>query len=428
MIINLWTTPRSGSNWYARKLVRDYQSMTRSYCLNELFNRNIYGFYYRNDDGKVHFVKDFTDGCFYIEYKLDKDNAIIQETIYSPRVRSPEDEEKYRIDLIRAVNRNHVVILSNHVSPISPTIYDELVTMADKNIYLHRKDIRSQLASYCISYATKQFISFTDNSVPAENVSVPKGVVNDIAFRILHWHSLDKSEGKIIDYESINFVEYTDAGMPKKQNKKSTFDSLDSETQGFILEAENYICTKIPHFQKDEQGVTEIMYRCNASRIMEELGPYLNDEFDKTGQLFITARTETKSLYEGYGTYKDDEYHQFMQYSHLYVELNEEFTGTYISNVVNDVSAIIFEHGLKLGRVRVVRMTDRKCYSYHRDPDIYRFHIPIVTSMGNFFIVSEKLYSMSEVGQLYMIKTSEMHTAINASFTDRYHLIFDTYI
>lgn len=429
MLINLWTTPRTGSNWYARKLARDYGSGNQFYSLNELFNQNIYSYYYRNVDERIYFLKDYSPGCYYEDFVLDSSGIIVSNKVYNTRSRSPLSEEQHRMELVRAASGRNVMVLSNHVSPINADIYKELYRIADRNIFLHRNNIKDQLSSYCISYATKQFVNFHSPGVLPDNICVELPVIENIAHRILHWHSIKKSPlDEIVSYESIDFGEHTDAGMPTVQYAGSSLSSLDYQTHNRVLEMEKYINGRIVYMQQPEAGVLPLEYHFDASRILEIVKSASNTIDMKLNQIFITTAPDTSTHYSSTYMHDKDAQRQFVKSIDPSTVVDDRFTNTYIEEVVLSVKAVIESRGLILGRVRILRMPSRACYAYHRDPDVYRFHIPLYVKNGNFFIVDDKLYTLDNIGQLYQVKTSELHTAVNASTEDRYHLVFDTYI
>ena len=95
-----------------------------------------------------------------------------------------------------------------------------------------------------------------------------------------------------------------------------------------------------------------------------------------------------------------------------------EFTYTlfdipYINSIIKNFN---------LYRVRLMNLKGKTCYSYHKD-QCKRFHIPIITNENCFFIVDEKIVRCPADGNYYIIDTTKKHTAVNASFEDRIHLI-----
>lgn len=108
--------------------------------------------------------------------------------------------------------------------------------------------------------------------------------------------------------------------------------------------------------------------------------------------------------------------------------LDDTFKGTYTESVIDQVRAIAATRGKKIGRVRVLTLNPKTCYSLHTDEEEFRYHIPLFTSGSSFFIANDVVDRMPVVGQLYEFKTDEAHTAVNAhKYEQRSHLVFDTY-
>ena len=83
-------------------------------------------------------------------------------------------------------------------------------------------------------------------------------------------------------------------------------------------------------------------------------------------------------------------------------------------------NSIIKEHNLY--RVRLMNLKSKTCYSYHQDQG-KRFHIPIITNDNCFFVIDDKIKRYPADGNWYIIDTTKKHTAVNASWEDRIHLI-----
>ena len=84
------------------------------------------------------------------------------------------------------------------------------------------------------------------------------------------------------------------------------------------------------------------------------------------------------------------------------------------------INSIIEEHNLY--RVRLMRLKSKTCYSYHQDQG-KRFHIPLITNENCFFVIDDKIKRYPANGNWYIIDTTKKHTAVNASWEDRIHLI-----
>lgn len=105
--------------------------------------------------------------------------------------------------------------------------------------------------------------------------------------------------------------------------------------------------------------------------------------------------------------------------------LHYMFKDTYIAEVceiVRNYSPYL------IGRVRILILNPKSCYSWHVDPDLVRYHIPIKTSKASFFIVEDGVFKMQEEGKLYSLISTKWHTALNAHFSkQRIHIVFNTY-
>lgn len=130
----------------------------------------------------------------------------------------------------------------------------------------------------------------------------------------------------------------------------------------------------------------------------------------------------------GAGSLFDDAKQKWWARTADFSKLDESFDGTYTASVIEQVRAIALTHGKKIGRVRVLTLAPKTCYSLHTDKEEFRFHIPLMTSGSSFFICNDLIDRMPVAGQLYKFQTNEPHTAVNAhKFEQRSHLVFDTY-
>lgn len=75
-----------------------------------------------------------------------------------------------------------------------------------------------------------------------------------------------------------------------------------------------------------------------------------------------------------------------------------------------------------LVRCRVMYMKPKTCLSVHVDPT-RRLHIPLVSSDDCFFVINNKIYRMPNDGSVYLMNAKLPHTAVNASFAKRLHLV-----
>jgi hypothetical protein len=101
------------------------------------------------------------------------------------------------------------------------------------------------------------------------------------------------------------------------------------------------------------------------------------------------------------------------------------FRNTYFEQVYQSVAS-----RYKLGRVRLLGLAPKTTYSWHIDPELCRIHIPIITNPGAMFIEEDDqgvlhVERLTECGRAYMVRTNRKHTAINASFAYRWHMVLN---
>jgi len=218
MLINLWSTPRTGSVWYSYHLAAQHRN---SLVLTEMFHVHHMDMYHlRNADGSIQNFHHYIPNGFYVEFFIDDTGNIKKRSITGERTRTVKQEEEYCFDLIKQFNGSQVLILHNHVEPINPSIMQYCIDKADKNIWIYRKDKVQQLASYAVALGTKKFASFrkqvhTNEVAPDCEIELLERLVK----RIKLWDSLtaDKRDNdEIICFEDIKF--YDRIGFPYDQN------------------------------------------------------------------------------------------------------------------------------------------------------------------------------------------------------------------
>lgn len=242
MIINLWSTPRTGSNWYSQYLQKKLECNIKPILFHQFIN--YYHLVNYQKSGYDDFVYEYDLKCSYLQYNFDKKKECI--TISRKAEKRKLDqiaEEEHRLDLLDKHNFvNHPAIFYNHIAPVSNKAYTKLFSMTDRNIFLYRKDVKRQLSSYALGYGTKQY-RFTGLKNTHENVSVEFDVLKNLADRIQIWHQIDKTNCEIVCYEDLDFDLFED--LPKKQNIIDPFLQLDTQTQNHILELTSKINTTL---------------------------------------------------------------------------------------------------------------------------------------------------------------------------------------
>jgi hypothetical protein len=76
-----------------------------------------------------------------------------------------------------------------------------------------------------------------------------------------------------------------------------------------------------------------------------------------------------------------------------------------------------------IGRIRVMRIRPKRCYSWHSDLTP-RIHVPLITSTNNFMIINNESMHLHK-GVYWWTDTRKFHTALNCSEKDRFHLVIE---
>lgn len=229
MIINLWSTPRTGSVWYSFHLAKLHPGSLR---LNEMFNPRHMNMYHLHDTVSDSFLNHhrFVDGSFYHDYYLDDQGFIQKRRIYAERSRSPAEETEYLKTLIHNRNPQQVLILHNHIEPIDTGVRQYLLHEAKENIWIHRRNKTQQLASYAVAMITGRFVSFGLNpcQLPLDRDCNPMALIN-LMQRIRVWDSHVKSQ--VVAFEDIDFYHAPD--FPRDQNH-DPWTRCSAQTQSLI--------------------------------------------------------------------------------------------------------------------------------------------------------------------------------------------------
>ena len=180
-----------------------------------------------------------------------------------------------------------------------------------------------------------------------------------------------------------------------------------------------------------EQPVRPIIKSFCDSQMMAELSAVAQKitetpQFQKVLQFSITS-TKGEDVFEGTGSLYNYGKKEFTASTDQFTELNSIFKSTSFQTCYEQIQSAAEQHGVKIGRSRWMRLNPKTCLSLHWDPDEFRFHIPVKTNDKCFFVVDDICYRMPEVGSLYLLNTTKLHTAVNASFETRDHIVFDTF-
>jgi len=113
----------------------------------------------------------------------------------------------------------------------------------------------------------------------------------------------------------------------------------------------------------------------------------------------------------------------------MYSQLNKDLNGTYIAELITKYSQYY--------RWRLLHIPAGQCYSVHTDAYTgktnKRIHIPITTNKDSYFcyygdkpadgIETTVKFHHMELGNVYEVNTTKLHSAINYGKTSRYHMV-----
>ena len=154
--------------------------------------------------------------------------------------------------------------------------------------------------------------------------------------------------------------------------------------------------------------VEKIEININISNVVKEVEQYIFSEKNFVDQICLQGLTENGDPYYG---------------SRGMLEVDSEYTeNDFCVNLFPDMkytNSLIGDLGLK--RTRIMRMKPKTCLSYHYDRT-WRVHVPLITNSKCFLLIDGTAYHVPADGA-YKVNTTKYHTAINASFEARTHLV-----
>jgi hypothetical protein len=100
-----------------------------------------------------------------------------------------------------------------------------------------------------------------------------------------------------------------------------------------------------------------------------------------------------------------------------FVETPDFFKNTPIQNLNS-----VLGKKYRIMRGRIMNMSHKSALTWHYD-ESPRLHIPIKIHEGSFMILEDQICRF-EIGKTYIINTTKMHTAVNASLDNRIHIVY----
>lgn len=150
----------------------------------------------------------------------------------------------------------------------------------------------------------------------------------------------------------------------------------------------------------------------------------------------IATESDFRQLSYMVGTNWDHKIGRPLRSEKDFTEIVKPLKGSYTETVINSIKAT--DEHMQFGRIRFLTLLPKTSYSFHADLEDYRLHIPLKTNDGCFFIWEEggdydsleaphlEIKRLNVVGQLYRVRVSCKHTAVNAHMTEpRIHLVIN---
>lgn len=243
MLINVFSTQRTGSTWWAYyQLTQLRKKIPQTTLLNEVFNQLEY-FTLRPNDEYVGPHSEYFFGCFW-RAPNEECSKIVRNFSEMSKEENVNRFDRW-IKYIRL--SEYPIVCHTHLSPIVDEKYlSQLNDMGDKNYVVYRENILDQLASMAIATYTGLWKTYLPNTVGSKyDYSIISGqVLNSVVW--LHalistaptMISTHIKNAEVISYESMPF-DQTLYGMPRKQNQ-SSFSRLCEQDQQIIIKIKEH--------------------------------------------------------------------------------------------------------------------------------------------------------------------------------------------
>ena len=154
--------------------------------------------------------------------------------------------------------------------------------------------------------------------------------------------------------------------------------------------------------------VEKLEININISNVVKEVEKYIFSEENFVDQICLQGVNKFIDPYYGSRSMKevDSEFTEYDFSVNLFPDME------YTNSLIGDL-------GIK--RTRIMRLKPKTCLSYHYDRT-WRVHVPLITNSKCFLLIDGTAYHVPADGA-YKVNTTKYHTAINASFEARTHLV-----
>jgi len=157
--------------------------------------------------------------------------------------------------------------------------------------------------------------------------------------------------------------------------------------------------------------IREIKSELDIERILLELS--ILPEFQR--QICLQGVEGSSDYFLGCGTTgSQNSWERKQIHSHKTIDFKYPlFHLPYINQFINEN---------QMTHTRVMKLLPRTCYSYHKDWT-KRIHIPVTTNEHCWVVVNKEMSHLPANGSYFVVDTTQMHTAVNASSEERIHIL-----
>lgn len=163
-----------------------------------------------------------------------------------------------------------------------------------------------------------------------------------------------------------------------------------------------------------ELQLFKVIGKADIKRALEQLSPLLEMmEAEDILQWGLKGRVDENDEFD-YGEGKTRPGVKLSEWNHW---RDESYNSGWLAELLESLAP------REVGRIRIMRMKPRSCYSWHKDLSP-RVHIPLITNPECFMVIrneSRHLYK----GAIWWTQTTQFHTFMNCSEKYRYHLILE---
>lgn len=177
------------------------------------------------------------------------------------------------------------------------------------------------------------------------------------------------------------------------------------------------------YIKKTEVQFDAIRLQGDVTQITNQCSDVLQINLRKSSK-----HSDAVGVLYGAGSLYDQTGQRFYDTDASWDTYNGLWAGMYVIEACRIVEKVINERGMKLGRARIMVLPPKSCLTYHVDPgNTCRYHVPVMTSDGAWFINNGVAGQMDTPGALYTFDNTVHHTAINASREKRIHIVLNAY-